>query len=162
MVPLTAALRVSKEDGRRVGRALAASYLVIVPRILRGEVGSRLGMSSPAYTRAERGMQFYLDLARELQDWDRNILNYQDPIGRSIRKVEREHIEEAASELIQLVRRMPPPVRIVCEMRACGVSWRRICAELPDRAYFSMMEDNQRAVGTLHLNHGDIVRRVAG
>jgi hypothetical protein len=121
-----------------------------------------LDMKSPAYTRAERGMQFYLDLAHELKDWDRAILGYQDPIGRSVGRVVREHLEVAASELVHLVRCTPPPMRQVVEMRSCAVSWRRIAREMPDRAYFSMVEDYQRVSGTLLINHEDVLRRICG
>jgi len=74
--------------------------------------------------------------------------------------VERTHREEAAGELVTLVRRMPNPVRVVVEARSCGVPWKRMTTELPDRAFFSMREDWSRAIGTLTVSYEDLVRRL--
>lgn len=108
----------------------------------------------------ERSWEFFCDLATELGDWSWRLAEGQDATGASIRRVERSHREDAAGELVTLVRRMPTPVRIVVEARSCGVAWQRMTRELPDRAFFSIVDDWTRAVGTIAVNHQELTRRL--
>lgn len=157
MVNLTAALKVSKENTQLTEKALSAVYRVILP--------SLISRSSPGWgpgpLSTERSWEFFTSLAIELGEVASSFYNDQDRTNAQIRRVERGHREEAAGELVTLVRRMPTPIRVVVEARACKVSWRRLSEELPDRAYFSMREDWQVAVGTLAINHMDTVRRLS-
>lgn len=141
-------------------RVLRASYSVILPRILAQHVDSRLGFQSPSWTRSERGHSFYVDLSKDLGQWWKELVRDEHPTGAQIARVERRHREDAVAELVGVVRRMPTSVRSIVEMRACGVSWRRLMADLPGRSYFSAREDWDRACATLLLRHEDLVRRI--
>jgi len=137
-------------------KALRVVYSAILPNIV--------SRSSPGWgpgpLSTERSWDFFVGLAEELGEWPQRLADGQDHTGASVRRVERAHREEAAGELVTLVRRMPTPVRVIVECRSCGTSWRRITKEFPDRAYFSIMEDWRRAVATLGLEYHDLVRRI--
>lgn len=133
------------------------TYGVVLPSLLRA-VSPGWG---PGPLSSERSWEFFLQLGEELGEWASRLADGQDHTGAQIRRVERGHREEAAGQLVTLVRRMPTPVRLVVEARAVGVSWRRLTNEFPDRAYFSMEDDYRRAEATLWLDHGDLIRRLS-
>lgn len=153
---LAEARRLPDELTKRVEKALAVVYRAILPQIL-----SRTSPGwGPGPLSTERNWEFFVQLGEELGEWALELARWQDPSGASIRRVERSHLEEAAGELVTVVRRMPTPVRTVVEARACHVSWRKISDEFPERAFFSMQEDWRRAVGTLGLDWEDVIRRL--
>lgn len=109
----------------------------------------------------EKGWDYYVSLGRDLGVWAEELLYNQDPVGRSIRRIEMSHMEDAGAELCEFVRRMPAPVRIVVECRACGVAWKKMTTELPDRAYFSMRDDWTSALAAIRRDAFDLVRRLS-
>lgn len=157
MASLGVAQRLRSEDTALVERALAHTYRVILPSIL--------SQSSPGWgpgpLSSERSWEFFVSLAAELGEWTERLIEDQYPTGASILRIERGHREEAAGELVTVVRRMTSPVRSVVEARSLGVSWKRLSAAFPDRAHFSMMDDYKIAIATLHRDYGDIVRRLS-
>jgi len=74
--------------------------------------------------------------------------------------VERRHREDAAAELLEVIRSFPTPVKLVVEMRASGLGWGAIGKELPGRAYFSILEDWRWALRRISQRHDDLVRRL--
>lgn len=148
---------LSKEDVKQVERSLQHTYRVILPSILK-QTSPGWG---PGPLSSERSWEFFVSLAEELGEWPERLIEGQYPTGASILRLERSHREEAAGELVTLVRRMTVPVRRVVEARAVGVPWKRLTRELPDRAYFSMVDDYDAAVTTLFVHHHDVVRRLS-
>lgn len=157
LVPAREAERLEKSDLQRVERALQHVYRVILPSILK-QTSPGWG---PGPLSSERSWEFFISLAAELGEWPERLMEGQDPTGASVRRIERTHREEAAGEIVSLIRRMPAPVRQVVEARALGVAWKRLTTEMPNRAFFSMVDDHRRAVATLHVNHFDLVRRLS-
>ena len=147
---------LTKDDVRRVERALQHVYRVVVPSLLK--------RSSPGWgpgpLSSERSWEFFVQLGDELGEWPQRLFAEQEPTGRSIRRIERAHREEAAGEVISVVRSLPAPVRRVVEARALGVSWKTMTREMPDRAYFSLLDDWRQAVATLHFYHDELVERL--
>jgi len=124
---------------------------------------SVLGYSRPhSATSCARNHEFYLDLAAELgEDWVKLVRELEDhSVSDGWRRVERQHMEEAATDILSSLRRLPRPVRDVVYRRAAGVSWRRISADLPGRAYFSLTDDWTSALRWLCREHGELVRRL--
>lgn len=157
MVSLGVAQRLRREDVDAVERALQHTYRVILPSIL--------SQSSPGWgpgpLSSERSWEFFVSLAAELGEWTERLIEDQYPTGASILRIERGHREEAAGELVTVVRRMTSPVRRVVEAKSLGVSWKRLASVFPERAFFSMKDDYKVAIATLHVNYGDIVRRLS-
>lgn len=137
-------------------RALRISYGVVLPRIAKREIRCGWG-SGPLAT--DRSWEFYADIAKELDSSLADILAARavDDPGR---RIIREYQEEAAGDLVTLVRRMPGSVRTVVEARALGISWREIARGLPDRVYFSIMDDWKSAVATVWQRAEDAVLRL--
>lgn len=156
LVPTSKAELLSKDDVRRVERALQHVYRVVLPAILR-QTNPGWG---PGPLSSERSWEFFVSLAEELGEWAWRLAQQQDITGASVRRIERAHREDAAGELVTLVRRMSPPIREVVEARAVGVGWKRMTTQRPERAYFSMVDDYRRAVATLHFHHDDVIRRL--
>lgn len=148
---------LTKEDVSEVERALSHVYRVVLPSILK-QTSPGWG---PGPLSSERSWEFFVSLAEELGEWADRLVEGQYPTGASVRRIERRHREDAAGELVTIVRSMPRPVREVVEARAIGVPWKRITKELPDRAYFSMVDDYRRAVATLSIHHLDLIRRLS-
>jgi hypothetical protein len=69
-------------------------------------------------------------------------------------------MEDAATELLDLVRRMPKPMQDVVIRRAAGMGWKAIGAALPDRVHFSLQDDWDAAVRRVWQECGDCVRRL--
>ena len=151
------ARRLHPDDVKEVERALKHVYQVILPSILK-QTSPGWG---PGPLSSERSWEFFVSLADELGEWAQRLIEGQYPTGASIRRIERRHLEDAAGELVTVVRRMPPPVRRVVEARAVGVKWKRLTAEMPDRAYFSMVDDYDCAIATIFINFRDVVRRLS-
>lgn len=147
---------LSRDEAKLVERALQHVYRVVIPSILR--------RASPGWgpgpLSSERNWEFFVQLGEELGEWPQRLFRDQDPTGKSIRRIERSHREEAAGELATIVRGFPVPIRRVVEARALGVSWQKITRTMPDRAYFSIVEDWQVALATLHYHHGELVERL--
>lgn len=158
MPPPEVAEGLGSDRTREVERALRVAYQVCLPAILRRTANLGYGRCTLA---TEKGWEYYIALGRDLGEWAEAILHMQDPIGRSIRRVEMSHVEDAATELVEFVRRMPSPVQIVVEARACGVPWKRMTTELPDRAFFSMRDDWKSAVAAIHQQQEHVVRRIS-
>lgn len=157
LVHLREAERLEKSDTDRVERALKHVYQGVLPSILK-QTSPGWG---PGPLSSERSWEFFVGLAEDLGEWAERLMEGQDPTGASIRRIERHHREEAAGELVHIIRSMPIPVRQVVEARALGVAWKRLTTEMPDRAFFSMQEDYRRAVATLHIVYFDLVRRLS-
>ena len=138
-------------------RVLKATYTIILPSILRREVRGFAACTIAT----ERSWDYYVQLAADLGVWTEELIHNQDPISKSLRRVERQHLEEAAVELCEFVRIMPPPVRVVVEARACGVAWKKMTEQLPGRAFFSIREDWYAALATILRDRKDLVRRIS-
>lgn len=141
-------------------------FRVVLPRLARSAeaIPRVLDYARPASARScVRNHDFYVAMAAELgEDWVRLVRELEDhSVSETWRRVEREHMEDAATEILSSVRRLSPPVRDVVCRRAVGYSWRRISAELPHRAYFSLTDDWNGALRWLVREHGDLVRRLA-
>ncbi len=108
-----------------------------------------------------RSPEFFFAIAAELGEWwERTILDAEMASVSDWHRIEREHLEDAAMEMIGAVRAMPPPIQDVVVRRASGMSWTALQKELPDRAYFSLTDDWASAVRVIWDRHGDIVRRL--
>lgn len=147
----------SREDFSEAERALSHVYRVVLPSILK-QTSPGWG---PGPLSSERSWEFFVSLAAELGEWPDRLVDGQYPTGASVRRIERRHREDAAGQLVSIVRAMPKPVREVVEARAVGVPWKRLTRELPERAYFSMVDDYRRAVATLLTHHLDLIRRLS-
>ncbi len=77
-----------------------------------------------------------------------------------MRRVERRHMEDAAEEIVNLIQRLPTPLREVAVRRASGLSWRKICEALPDRAQFSLEDDWSRVLWLINKEAADTVKRL--
>ena len=101
-------------------------------------------------------------MSEELGEWWRRTLAECElsAVPTEWRRIEREHLEEAALELYDAIRRLPRSARDVVEMRAMGVSWAEISRRMPDRAYFSLTDDWRSAVRMTRDRYGDLVRRM--
>src|SRR5690606_5274489 len=118
-------------------RALRVSYGIVIPRVTKRELSNGYG-SGPLST--DRSWEFYVAIADEIGEWVQRVLADRAP-DDSLRRIERDHQEEAAGELVTFVRGMTASVRIVVETRSGGMSWRALTRSLPDRAYFSIVDD---------------------
>lgn len=109
----------------------------------------RLGYSRPSHARLMiRSHAFVVAVAEEMGEWWVRMVA-ENERGRtrsgssseSWRRVERQHMEDAALDIVEMVEKMPRPMRDVVVLRASGASWREIGQALPDRAHFSMADD---------------------
>ena len=156
----------SRDALRTAERALRLTLGVLAPRLRSGArwADHNLGISRPSYERAcVRNHAFMAQIARELGDWYERFVREAEvnAVGTGFwRRVERDHLDDAATELMDVVRRMSPPVRDVVVRRAVGQSWRDISRALPERAYFSLTDDWQLALRTLARDHGPLLRRL--
>lgn len=158
MPPPETLAQYPKEKIAATERALRVTYQVCLPAVLRRGVSLGFGRCTLA---TEKGWDYYVSLGRDLGVWVEELLHWQDPIGRSLRRIEMNHVEDAATAVVDFVRRMPTPVRIVVEARACGVPWKRMTTELPDRAFFSLRDDWSSAVSAVLRDIPDVVRRIS-
>lgn len=79
-----------------------------------------------------------------------------------VRRIVREHLEEAAVELADYVQRLPAPLRTVVELKSSGLSWKQVMRNprMKDRVYWSVMDDWNTAIRLIWSNRGDLVRRL--
>ncbi len=151
------------DDDGRTERALKLLYSVVLPRLLRRHAETQLGYARPFYIREfGRSQRFFEQMAGEMGDWWWRLARASEAASDDGgRRIEWRHLEDAALELLDVVRTFPAPVRRVIEMRSSGLSWRRIVADLPDRVWFSVRDDWDFALSTLWLNHASLVARIA-
>ncbi|MEZ0020001.1 hypothetical protein [Sinorhizobium fredii] len=153
--------KLSKENAARTEKALRLVYGVILPRMNRTELTAGLGLSRASYELAfVRNNAVFQQLAQELGEWWLNLVRAADETDAGNRRIERRHMEDAATEILDLVRRMPKPVQDVVVRRAVGMGWKSIGVALPDRVHFSLQDDWDAAVRRVWYGCGDCVRRL--
>lgn len=81
-------------------------------------------------------------------------------LEEALRKVERQHLEDAAMELITLVDTLPRNLRAVTVSRASGLSFRKIREYRKDRAMFSLVDDWNDSVRYIWDSSEELVRRI--
>lgn len=136
-------------------------YGVILPRMNRVELATGLGMARASYELAfVRHNAVFQQLAEELGEWWLNMVHAADETHASNRRIERRHMEDAATEILDLVRRLPKPMQDVVVRRAAGMPWKKIGAALPNRVHFSLQDDWDGAVRRVWQERGDCVRRL--
>jgi hypothetical protein len=161
MFPSAGASAPNKDDLRRTEKALRLVYGVILPRMNRTELATGLGLARASYERAfVRNDAVFQQLAEELGEWWLHLVRAADETDARNRRVERRHMEDAATEILDIVRRMPKPMQDVVLRRAAGMSWRRIGEALSNRVHFSLQDDWDIAVRCLWQHGGDCVRRL--
>lgn len=132
-----------------------------MPQLLRGHVEAATKIATPSYNRLSRSHEFYVQMAADLGDWWWRLEDDSGDKDAGLRRLERSHMEEAAIDLADLVRRLPGSCRRIVEARAAGHSWRTIFADNPDRVGYSMMDDWEGTLRAIWAAHEDLVRRVA-
>lgn len=153
--------KLSKENAARTEKALRLVYGVILPRMNRTELTAGLGLARASYELAfVRNNAVFQQLAAELGEWWERLVQDADRTGDEVRRIEWRHMEDAAVEILDLVRRMQKPVQDVVVRRAAGMPWRNIFAALPQRAPFSLQDDWDAAVRRVWHERGDCVRRL--
>lgn len=140
-------------------------YRVVLPRIAReGNRGTGpSGYARPSYARlCVRTHEFFREISGELGEWWLRTLwdCALTSVPTEWRRIEREHMEEAALGIHEAIRRLPRSVRDVVEMRAVGLSWTEVSRRLPGRAYFSLTDDWASAVRMVRERCGDLVARM--
>lgn len=150
------------EDADRTEAALRVVYQVLLPRLSCDRTPGVLGYGRPAMAQmCVRNHEFFVAMATELGEWwERTVREAELASVSDWRRLEREHMEDAALDLLGAVRAMPLPVRDVVERRSSGMSWTSISAALPGRAYFSLTDDWSSAVRVVWERHSDTVRRL--
>lgn len=119
-----------------------------------------------------RDHDFFVSLARELLDADwremredtrlEMLRNLRSPqMDDAIRRVERQHLEDASLELDSAVRALPGPLAQVVLLRASGLSFRSLKERLKGRAMFSIVDDWNTAMRRLWAEHEVTIRRIA-
>jgi len=136
-------------------------YRDILPNILSFHIDPRLRLKRPSYeTGLTRSHEFMILLAAELGDWwERLVEDNEKSSVSDWNRIERRHMEDAAIELVEIVRAMPAPMREVVERRATGMSWKAICADLPARVYFSIVQDWESGLRLLEMKHFQLLQR---
>lgn len=157
--------RDARDGEARAERALRVVYGSVLPRMARGAeaIPGVLGYSRPSMARlCVRNHEFYAAMARQLDVRVELLLDELEStaVSESWRRVERGHLEDAAVELLGVVRGFPRPVRDVVELRAAGVSWRDVTRALPDRVYWSMTDDWAWALRKVWGEHDGLVGRI--
>ena len=150
-----------KPDSDKAETVLRLVYRTILPRILASHVGAEVGIKRPNYeTGVSRSHQFMIQLSEELgAKWRELVEANEESSVSDWRKIERRHMEDAALEVVAIVRELPKPVREVVELRASGMGWKAICEELPDRVYFSIIDDWKRALTIFNERHASLLLR---
>jgi hypothetical protein len=122
----------------------------------------QLGFGRPAMAQlCVRNWEFFVSLSAELgEHTEDTIYDAELSAVSDWPRIERQHMEDAALELLSAVQTLPPPVRDVVVRRSRGWSWTAISAGLPGRAYFSLTDDWAAAVRLVWSSHGDLVRRL--
>lgn len=145
----------------KVERALVITFRVVLPSMSRS-ASSGLGFSSPSYNRAFiRNSELFVELSRELGDWWVRLMKTSQLSDVPARRIDRQHMEDAALELMTFVEDLPEPERVPVVQRSAGVGWRTIYRRYPDRASFSIKEDYDRALRKIWLaREGAVLRLV--
>lgn len=108
-----------------------------------------------------RNHDFFIAMAEELGEWwVRTIADAELASESDWRRIDRYHMEDAATELATAVRGLPQPIREVVQRRSSGQSWKTISRELPDRVYWSITEDWGTGLRLVWTRYGDLVRRL--
>lgn len=129
--------------------------------MFRQHTAQGLGYKRPSYeSNVSRSQLFMSQLSADLGEaLERLIQSNEESSVSDWRKVERQHMDEAAVELLTVISAMPQPIREVVELRATGMSWKRICDSLPKRVYFSIIDDWKRALAILNERHDYLLNR---
>lgn len=162
----------SEDDIARTQRALRIAFGSVLPRIRgRREIyGRGIGTTNFA-SLCVRDQDFFLSLARDVvdaewsgvrEDMRLSILSeLRTPqLDDAVRRVERQHLEEAALEIELAVGELPGPLCAVVRYRAMGLSFRKIAGIMKGRAPFSLVDDWNRAISLIWERHELLVRRI--
>lgn len=149
------------EDSALTATALCVVYQVIMPRLRSPDV-ARLGMTAPSYARSlTRSAEFLWAIALEMRQFVERVVQDNEASAPDVGlRIEREHSEEAAVALHEIVRRLSTPVREVTVMRAEGRGWREVVRMLPGRAFFSLVDDYRSGLRDVWAEGSDLVRRL--
>lgn len=99
------------------------------------------------------------EMGLENEQWRELVADNEASSTSDWKRIERGHLEDAAAELISVVRELPKPVREVVERRAVGLSWQAIAKSLPTRALFSIKDDWERGLKALNESHFQLLDR---
>ena len=121
-----------------------------------------MGIARPSSAKAcVRSHQLIAQMCSEISEhWWVLVQQNAQASGSDWKRTERRHQDDAAVELMLVVRDLSPPVRQVVELRATGMKWNAIAAALPQRVLFSLQEDWNAALKLITERHGDLVSRV--
>jgi hypothetical protein len=161
MPPSAGASAPNKDDLRRTEKASPLVYGVILPRMNRTELATGLGLARASYERAfVRNDAVFQQLAEELGEWWLNLVRAADETDAGNRRIDRSHMEDAATDILDIVRRMPKPMQDVVARRAAGMGWKAIGEALSNRVHFSLQDDWDAGVRRVWQKRGDCVRRL--
>lgn len=139
-------------------------YRNLLPRLTRSAIGGQLKMKRPSYeSNISRSHEFMIQVGEDLglkpDEWRELVADNEASSISDWKRIERGHLEDAAAEVISVVRGLPEPVREVVERRAVGLSWQAIAKSLPTRALFSIKDDWERGLKELNLLHAELLGR---
>jgi hypothetical protein len=105
-------------------------------------------------------------MAEELGEWYERIIrdNEKASVGGmdEWRRIERRHLDDAATDLMTEVSRLVAPVRLVVMMRASGAKWRDIyTASGKNRPFFSLKDDWRSGVLKLCSTAAEPITRLS-
>jgi hypothetical protein len=148
---------------QRTATALRLVYSSLLPRIAssRDLDSGRLGFAAPSYNRCcVQNAEWFIALAADIGGRWYELMEDCTKSEPNVRRIVREYQDEAALELAAFVGRLPVPIRQVLELKSSGLSWKRVMEALPGRAYFSVMDDWNVALGRVWAERDDLVRRL--
>lgn len=119
------------------------------------------GMTSPSYNRGiVHDRELFRELAEELKLPMMELLRNVDVVDRSSKRIIREYMEEAAIDMVSFVESLPRPIREVLELKSLGLSWKRVMELLPQRVYYSALDDYEAGLRRIWAEREDLVRRI--